>query len=82
MTTETLRHDIYNVSSGRPATNRDFAEALEAAVPGTRVDLLPGGDTVPHLDIARLTADTGFAPAFDVTSAVADYVGWLTDHDR
>ena len=82
MTTETLRHDVYNISSGRPATNRDFAEAARAARPDAHIDLLPGGDCGPHLDIARLTTDTGFAPAFDVTSAVADYVAWLTEHDR
>jgi nucleoside-diphosphate-sugar epimerase len=87
MTIETLRHQVYNVSSGRPATNRDFAEALRAAVPGTRIDLLPGredgstGDQ-PSLDISRLTADTGFAPAYDVDSAVSDYVTWLASHDR
>jgi hypothetical protein len=28
MTAETLRHDTYNVSSGRPATNRESADAL------------------------------------------------------
>lgn len=87
MTTETLSHDVYNVSSGQPATNRDFARALEAAVPGLSLDLLPGrqdggaGDD-PYLDITRLTADTGFTPAFDVTTAVADYVAWLGTNPR
>jgi nucleoside-diphosphate-sugar epimerase len=28
MTAATLRHNTYNVSSGRPATNREFADAL------------------------------------------------------
>jgi nucleoside-diphosphate-sugar epimerase len=87
MTTDTLRHSVYNVSSGRPATNRDFADAVRAAVPGAQVEVLPGRehggtDPQPYLDISRLAADTGFAPAFDVTSAVADYVTWLTSHDR
>ena len=88
MTTETLNHEVYNVSSGRPATNRDFARALEAVVPGLSLDLLPGrsdgaaaGDD-PYLDITRLTADTRFTPAFDVTSAVADYAAWLGTHPR
>lgn len=82
MTTPTLNHDVYNVSSGRPATNREFAGALRAAVPGAQIDLLPGGDTGPHMDVSRLTADTGFTPAFGLEAAVADYVAWLTDHDR
>jgi nucleoside-diphosphate-sugar epimerase len=86
MTTGTLRHDTYNVSSGRPATNRAFVEALEAALPDRRLRVLsgrragPGQD--PYLDITRLTEDTGFTPAFDVAAAVADYVGWRAEHPR
>jgi nucleoside-diphosphate-sugar epimerase len=86
MTAETLRHDTYNVSSGRRSTNRELADALRAIVPGAQLDLLPGrqggpGDD-PYLDIARLTADTGFVPAFDVAKAVADYVAWRTGNPR
>lgn len=86
MTTKTLRHDTYNVSSGRPATNREFADALQAITPGPRPGLLPGrqggpGDD-PYLDTTRLTHDTGFTPAFDVTAAVADYVGWRAGNPR
>ncbi|MEV6489840.1 hypothetical protein AB0M20_14610 [Actinoplanes sp. NPDC051633] len=82
MTTETLRHDTYNVSSGRPAANRDFAAALQAVVPGARPGLEPGGQSGPYLDIARLTRDTGFTPAFDVAAAVADYVAWRAANPR
>jgi nucleoside-diphosphate-sugar epimerase len=86
MTAETLRHDTYNVSSGRPATNREFADALQAITPGRRLDLLPGrqdgpGDN-PYLDTTRLSHDTGFAPTFDVATAVADYVAWRADNPR
>jgi len=86
MTAETLGHDTYNVSSGRPATNREFANALQAITPGLRLNLLPGrqngpGDD-PYLDTTRLTHDTGFAPAFDVPTAVADYVVWRADNPR
>jgi hypothetical protein len=50
-----LRHDTYNVSSGRPATNREFADSLQAITPGLR--LVPGrqdgpGDD-PYLDTTR-----------------------------
>jgi nucleoside-diphosphate-sugar epimerase len=86
VTTKALRHDTYNVSSGRPATNREFAEALEAVVPGRRPPLRPGrGDGPgedPYLDITRLTQDTGFTPAFDVAAAVADYVAWRAGNAR
>jgi len=86
MTAETLRHDTYNVSSGRPFTNRELADALQALIPGLRLDLRPGrqdgpGDN-PYLDTTRLTHDTGFAPAFDVATAVADYVAWRADNPR
>ncbi len=86
MTAETLPHDTYNVSSGRPATNREFADALQAITPDLRLDLLPGRQNGPgddhYLDTTRLTNDTGFAPAFDVAEAVADYVAWRADSPR
>ena len=85
-TAETLRHDTYNVSSGRPFTNQEFADAMEAITPGLRLDLLTGrqsgpGDD-PYLDTGRLTQDTGFVPTFDVTTAVADYVAWRAENPR
>lgn len=86
MTAQALRHDTYNVSSGRPFTNHELADALQAIVPGTQFELLPGrqdgpGDD-PYLDTTRLTHDTGFAPTFDVATAVADYVAWRADNPR
>ena len=85
-TAETLRHNTYNVSGGRPSTNRELADALQAITPGLRLDLLPGrqagpGDD-PYLDITRLTQDTGFTPNFDIAAAVADYVAWRADNPR
>jgi nucleoside-diphosphate-sugar epimerase len=85
-TAEALRHHTYNVSSGRPFTNREFADALEAITPGLRLDLLPGrqdgpGDD-PYLATTRLTQETGFAPNFDIAKAVADYVAWRADNPR
>ncbi|MGW2160165.1 NAD-dependent epimerase/dehydratase family protein [Nonomuraea sp. NPDC001699] len=85
-TARALPHTTYNVSSGRPITNRDLAEAVRAIVPGPPLDLLPGrsggpGDN-PFLDIARLTRDTGFEPAFDLVKAVADYVAWRAGNPR
>ena len=86
MTAETLRHDTYNVSSGRPATNREFADALQALTPGLRLDLLPerqdGPGDDPYLDTTRLAQETGFVPTFDVATAVADYVAWRADNPR
>jgi nucleoside-diphosphate-sugar epimerase len=88
MTTETLRHNTYNVSRGRPSTNRELADALRAITPGLELDLVPGrqhgpgSGADPYLDITRLAHDTGFAPAFDVATAVADYVAWRAGNPR
>jgi nucleoside-diphosphate-sugar epimerase len=86
---QTLRHDTYNVSSGRPYTNRELADALHTIIPGLRLDLLPGRQNPgygsgadPYLDTTRLAHDTGFTPAFDLTAAVADYVAWRADNPR
>jgi nucleoside-diphosphate-sugar epimerase len=85
-TAQTLRYDTYNVSSGRPVSNREFAQALQAITPGLQLRLLPGRQAGavdnPYLDITRLTHDTGFAPAFDIAAAVADYVAWRADNPR
>jgi hypothetical protein len=60
--------------------------ALRAITPGRQPDLLPGrqdglGDD-PYLDTTRLTHDAGFAPSFDVATAVADCVAWRADNSR
>ncbi len=86
ITAETLRHNTYNVSSGRMFTNGNLADALQAIIPGLRLDLLPGRQdgpgADPYLDITRLTQDTGFTPAFDHATAVADYVAWRAGNPR
>jgi nucleoside-diphosphate-sugar epimerase len=85
-TAQTLRHDTYDVSSGRPFTNRELADALQAIIPGLRLDLRPGRQDGPggnpYLDTTRLTHDTGFKPAFDIAAAVADYVAWRAGNSR
>ncbi|MFE7172579.1 NAD-dependent epimerase/dehydratase family protein [Streptomyces sp. NPDC057616] len=84
---DTLAHDTYNVSNGTPYTSRQLIQAVQAAVPGARLELRPArsssgpGDN-PYLDITRLTADTGFTPAYDLPRAVADYVAWRADNAR
>ena len=84
-TAQTLRYDTYNVSSGRPYTRRELADALRAAT-SARLEPLPGRPDAasddPYLDTTRLAHDTGFAPAFDVASAVADYVAWRAGNPR
>jgi nucleoside-diphosphate-sugar epimerase len=74
-TAETLNHTIYNVSSGRPTMQREFADALQ-------IGTVPGGQLTPHLDISRLTADTGFIPQYEPLAAVAHYVAWRSKNPR
>ena len=85
MRAESLRHDTYNISSGRPVANQEFVTAVNAAVPGAEASLHPGRNPAapaddPYLDTTRLVRDTGFEPAFDVRAGVADYVAWLGDN--
>ena len=86
ITAPVLDHDVYNVSSGRPYTNRELADALHAIRPDVALELLPGrqaGPGVnPYLDITRLADDTGFAPQYDVAAAVAHYAEWRAANAR
>jgi nucleoside-diphosphate-sugar epimerase len=55
-------------------------------VPGARIDFGPG--TWPHvdqqtaLDLTRARTELGFAPAYTLESALAEYVAWLQTHER
>jgi nucleoside-diphosphate-sugar epimerase len=86
MNADTLHHNTYNVSSGRPFTNREVADALKALIPDLHLNVLPerqnGPGPDPYLDITRLTQDTGFTPSFDTAAAVADYLAWRANNPR
>jgi UDP-glucose 4-epimerase len=86
MVAERLNHRVYNVSSGRLVRYGEVVAAINAAVPGARIALPEGRnpDRPPdnYLDTARLRADTGFQPDYDVERTVSDYAGWLREHDR
>jgi nucleoside-diphosphate-sugar epimerase len=75
VTADRLNHTTYNVSSGQPLRNGDLADALN-------VPAQPGGRLNPHLDITRLTTDTGFVPQYDTVEAVAHYVAWRSENPR
>lgn len=77
-----LAHRTYNVASGRPTRNGEFVEAVRELIPETTVSLPEGHDPkgsgiVGYSDITRIQEDTGYRPAYDVRSGVADYVAWL-----
>jgi nucleoside-diphosphate-sugar epimerase len=83
---ETLHHTTYNVSAGRPTTNRDLIAAVEAITPVAQRPERTAGETnpdeQPYVDITRLTEETGFTPRFDAMSAVADYFTWHSKNAR
>jgi nucleoside-diphosphate-sugar epimerase len=84
VTAPSLAHTAYNVSSGVPFAAGELVEALNAALPGSGVASAPGEapEEAPFLDITRLHAETGFAPAFDLRAAVAHYVAWRRENAR
>jgi UDP-glucose 4-epimerase/UDP-glucuronate 4-epimerase len=84
---ETLKHRTYHVSGGVLSDLPQWCEIVTQHVPDFRWRLaeteadgnVPYGlpkDRAP-LDIARLAADTGFRPQFDLRSGARDYLGWL-----
>jgi UDP-glucose 4-epimerase len=86
MLAERLNHRLYNVSTGRLVRYSEVVAAINAVVPGANITLPAGRnpDRPPdsYLDTARLRADTGFRPEYDVERAVPDYVDWLRGHHR
>jgi len=87
--TPTLAHRLYHISTGSPFSLRDWAAALGDHLPidcalaapheTPTIDLYGDVDRAP-LDITRLAADTGFAPAFDMAQSAADYSQWARRH--
>jgi len=76
--TETLTSPAYNVGTGDPVTPGRFAATVKAAVPDARIEIGPGTDFAPGhycvLDISRIHAELGFAPAWSLEAGVADCV--------
>jgi UDP-glucose 4-epimerase len=81
-----LKHRVYNIGGGRAVTNRELAEAVNAAVPGATIRLEPGRDPQAqqdrYMDLTRAREDLGYEPQYDIGSAIADYVGWLRENPQ
>jgi UDP-glucose 4-epimerase len=78
---DNLTHNIYNLSGGRTVTNKELAEAVKRQVPAAEIIMKPGKGPSwrpdPCMDLTHIQQDTGFQPAYDVNSGMADYVAWL-----
>lgn len=82
----TLRHRLYNISTGETWSVSDWGAALAAEMPGfdcavagpgetANIDLFATTDRGP-MNIDRLVADTGFAHRYGLQQSVADYREW------
>jgi len=85
-----LPRAVYNVAAGFTWPVAAWCEAVAAHRPGfawrlaqdgeaASVDYYAAYDRGP-MDIARLKADTGFVPRFDLQHAARDYLAWQEQH--
>ncbi|WP_203656077.1 NAD-dependent epimerase/dehydratase family protein [Actinocatenispora rupis] len=86
-TAERLAHRTYNVGGGRVVRDAEVADAIRAARPDAALPLLAGRtpgapDADAHLDLGRITADTGYRPVHDIRPRIAAYLDWLDGHPR
>jgi UDP-glucuronate 4-epimerase len=81
-------HRTVNVAAGFVGSLVDWCRAIGPAFPGLRwridadganVDLYAPYDRAP-MDVSRLTANTAFAPRFDLAAAAADFLPWRRRH--
>ena len=87
-TAPTLSHCTYNIGSGHTTSNEQIVAAIKRTLPDATFNLTDGRN--PHsppidpvLDLTLIHQDTGYEPAYDTDTAIADYINWLrTGHDR
>ncbi len=86
-----LRHLVYHVGGGKVTDLPAWCRLIAAQFPSFRWRIADTGeepsvvygltaDRAP-LGLARLTRDTGFAPAYSLEMAAADYLAWMADQD-
>lgn len=81
-----LRHQVYNLSSGRSWRLSEVTAQLESLVPGVRFSWVKPDEAadlqladLPRrgpLNISRLREDTGYAPRFDLEQGLHDAIPW------
>lgn len=79
-------YSLYNISSNRGETLRDFADAVRVSIPNARISIGEGLDYLgigssyyAIMDNARAREDLGFAPKFDLKNGVAAYISRLKE---
>lgn len=87
-TAQKLNHATYNIGSGQITTNAEMVAAIRARIPEFDLELADGRSQAATpfesiLDLTRIREDTGYEPAYDIESGVADYIDWLrAGYDR
>jgi nucleoside-diphosphate-sugar epimerase len=81
-----LRHRVYNLSGGRSWPLSAVTAQLETLLPGVRFIRVPPGEAADlsfgafpqrgPLDISRLRADVGYAPAYDLAAGMREALPW------
>jgi UDP-glucose 4-epimerase len=83
--TETLRHPVYNVGTGRLVSIGDLADTVNRVFPGADVHVGPGlspydvdSPYFSRFDCSRAAADLGFTARHDLESGVRRYAEFFT----
>jgi len=78
-----LESRVFNIAMGRLYTGEEMASAVREVIPGARIRVeTPPGTAVSvqpmagAVDLSRSRAELGYKPAFDMATAVRDYVEW------
>jgi UDP-glucuronate 4-epimerase len=73
-----LPHHAYNITSGEALTMPEVAAIVQRALPTARIELIPGADDAPELqldfDLARAAADLGWRPQFKLERGFPAYL--------
>src|SRR5262245_40554601 len=86
-TAERLSPRVYNVDSGRPASNRELVAAALKAAAHARCAVLkpgrsPGNALSPATDLSRIETDVGYAPEYSLERGIAAYIDWLRSNPQ
>lgn len=83
-------HPVYNLAAGHEWTVAQWCEALAARYPAFSWRMAAPGEAAnvdyyadydrASLDIARLRADTDFAPRYGLAESLADFLDWAARH--
>ena len=85
-TAPALGQRVYNVGAGRATSLAEVLAAAQRVSPELSIALKPGRrsdafGSSNFMTAAAIARDTGYAPAFDITTAVADYADWLRGNE-